>query len=154
MQNIYEGNITCNINDDYGHPNQLEILNYLYVPKGQEWLISAQHWAQNSTYDNADDTNLDGNWFVTNHDRANLIWAGGILFCTEPLETKLIFTLQTAPGYTEFTAYGANVGYVPYFHDDNPECIPDNLAVFSRLVFTHSKTPLPTHPYPLPEGET
>ena len=56
-------------------------------------------------------------------------------------------------GYTAFTAYCAAVGYDPYLHDDNPNCIPDNLDVFSLPAVPHSAMPFPPHPNLTPEVE-
>ena len=149
---IYEGTIAWTINDDSGHPHWEEIPNSLYFPKGHEWLISTQHQAQNATSANSDTTIMYGTRCVTHHYISKLTWGGGRFFCTVPLYKQTIFTLHTAPGYTAFTAYCAAVGYDPYLHDDQTDCIPDNLADFSHLSVTHSAMPLPMYPYPPPEG--
>ena len=47
MKRIYEGTIDWIISDDTGDPHWVELINYLYVPKGGESLISHQHWAHN-----------------------------------------------------------------------------------------------------------
>ena len=144
MHKIYEGSITWKVNEDYGNPHQVEIPNSLYVPKVFEWITSPQHWAHNATYANAYATNLDGTRCVTHHDCATLIWDDGELICAVPLESQNVFNLYTAPEYTAFTAYRA----------DKPDCITENLDVFSHPTFTHSETPPPMHPYPLSKGET
>ena len=77
VHKIYEGTIAWIINEDPVHPHQVETTNYLYVTKGREWIIRTQHWAHNATPANADDTNLDGTWCVTNSDHATLILGGG-----------------------------------------------------------------------------
>ena len=100
---------------------------------------------------NSYSTTLDGTRCFTHHDRATLIWGGGIFFQNVTIDKQDFFTLQTAPGYTFFTAYFATVGCDPYLHDDKPGCIPDNLAVFSRHKFPHSATPSPLHPSMHPE---
>ena len=40
---IYEGTVYWTINDDSGHPHQIEVPNSLNVPKGRAWLISPHH---------------------------------------------------------------------------------------------------------------
>ena len=92
VQNIYEGTIARNINDDIGHPNQVEISNYLYVTNGRERLISPKHWAQNVTFASTDDTTLDGTQCVTHHDCSTLIWGGGYFIHNLPLGKHKIFT--------------------------------------------------------------
>ena len=43
VHTICEVTIDWTINDNYGHPHQVEIPNSLYVPKGCEWIISPKH---------------------------------------------------------------------------------------------------------------
>ena len=50
---------------------------------------------------------------------------------------KNVFTLQTATDYTAFAKYCDTVGYIPYLHNDKPDCIPVNLTFFSHSVVTH-----------------
>ena len=71
-----------------------------------------------------------------------------------PIEKKNVFTLQNASGYAVFSKYCATFGYDPYLHDDKPDCIPDNLVVFSLPAVTHIVMPLTTYPYPPTEVET
>ena len=52
------------------------------------------------------------------------------------------------------TEYCAAVGYDPYLHDDNIDCIPDNIYVFIPSAVTNIAKPLPLHTSPPPEGET
>ena len=107
IHTIYEDTIAWTINEDSGHNHRVETSNYLYLPRGREWLISPQHWSHNATPANVDDTDLDGTWCDTNHDHATLIWGYGRFIRTVPLEKKIVFTLHTAPVYTAPTEYCA-----------------------------------------------
>ena len=89
VHKIYEGSITWKVNEDYGNPHQVEIPKFLCVPKGLEPIISPQHWAQNSTYYNEDNTTLYVTRCINNHDYADLISVGGKLVCTLPLEKHI-----------------------------------------------------------------
>ena len=153
VHKIYEGTAVWTIHDDTGHPNQVKITNYLYVPSVSEWLINTQHWAQNETPTKAYATTLNGTRCVTHHDRATLLWGGGRFFYTVPLDKQNVFTLQTASGYTNFTAYCAAVGYCPFLQDDNTNYVTENFSDFTHPAATHSAATLPLHPYPHPEGE-
>ena len=107
-----------------------------------------------ATSTNADTNTLDGTRRVTHHDLATLVLGCGKFVCTVPLDKQNIFTLQTAPGYNEFTKYCATVGYEPYLNNDKTDCIPDNLDVLSRFAVTHITTPYPLHPSMPLEGYT
>ena len=147
MHTISEVNIAWNINDDTSHTHRVEIPNSLYITNKCERLISIQHWAQKETPTNAYVTTLYGTRYVTHHDCTALIWGDGKSIQTVPLDKKNIFTLQTAPGYTAFTAYCSAIGYDQYLHDDKPDCIPDNLAFSSRPAVTHITIPSTPHTY-------
>ena len=82
---IYEGIIAWTIIDYYNHPHQVEMPNSFYYPKGREWLISPQHWSQNTTSNHSDATTMFGTRCVTYHDLTILIWVGGIFVFTVTL---------------------------------------------------------------------
>ena len=158
---IYEDTISWTIDDDKVHPHWVEILNYVCVPNGCERIISPQHWIHNATSDHADSTALYVTWCVTHHYCATLICSGGCFFHNVTLDNYNVFTIHTAPRYTSFTDYCNAVGYDPYFHIDQPWCVPDNVDVFSKTSVTHkvsqimySSLLLPLRPYTPPEGKT
>ena len=153
VHTIYEVTIAWTIDDNSGHPHQVEIPNYLYVTKGCKRLISTQNWAHTATSANIYASTLDVIWCVINHDRDTLIWVGGQFVCTVPLYKQKILTLHNASGYIQFTEYWAAIGYYPYLNDDKPDYIPENLDVLGRPEVTNSTMLSPPHPYPPPEGE-
>ena len=77
MCTIYEGIVDCTINDNAGHPHQVEVPNYLYFPNGLERIISRQHWEQNATSSHVDANTLGGTQFFTHYDHATMIRCGG-----------------------------------------------------------------------------
>ena len=116
-------------------------------------LISPQHWSQSTTLTNADATTLDVTWYVTHHDRATLTWGGGFFVHNVPLYMHGVFAIQTSPGYSDFNSYGFNVVYNPFLNDDKPDCVPNNLSIFSFPDVTESAVLSHPRPYPPPEGE-
>ena len=115
MHTIYEGAIAWTINDNNGHPCQVEIPKYLFVPNGRDHCINPKHWEQNAISDNAGDTILYGTQCVTHRDHDTLIWVGGWFVQTVHLVKHNAFYLHTDPVYTMLSAYCTTVGYDPFY---------------------------------------
>ena len=104
-----EGTVEWQIQDDDGRTHTIRIPNTLYSPQAGVRILSPQHWAQVAK----DHKPLKrGTWSGTYHDCIELWWHQGEFKRTVPLnpnETN-VGTIKTAPGYTRYHVFAAEVG--------------------------------------------
>lgn len=117
---LYLGTITWRIEDDEGYIHSISIPGSYFVPEGSSRLISPQHWAQQAEVNNPAGTSC-----LTLHDRTILPW-GNSFRKTVKIDSQNVFTFQLAPGYTNFTALCAEIGYDQHNNDHHPEVMECN----------------------------
>ena len=103
-----EGTIEWKIEDDEGKTHIIHIPGSLYVPGATSRLLSPQHWAQTAK-DNA--PNSRGTWSGTYDDCIEMWWDQCQYKRTVPLDPNEtnVGTIMTAPGYTRYHAFAAEM---------------------------------------------
>jgi hypothetical protein len=106
---IMMGTIRWNIEDDQGVVHTITLPNSLYVPSAASRLLSPQHWAQVA---NDNKPLKRGTWCATYEDQIILYWGQREFRRTIPLdpESSNVASIRTAPGYSRFNAFAAEVG--------------------------------------------
>jgi hypothetical protein len=110
---VFKGTMLWHIEDDAGIVHEVKIPNSYHVPKGNQRLLSPQHWAQQA----------DGASCLTLNDRAILKWNDGKAVRTVPIDTQNVFTFDTAPGYRRFAVACLQANYIPSVHDHTPDTV-------------------------------
>jgi hypothetical protein len=140
--NVMSGTIQWQIEDNQGRVHTLHLPNSLYVPAAPSRLLSPQHWAQTA----ADNTPVRwGTWCATYDNQVILYWDQRRFQRTIPLDqhNSNVASICTAPGYTQFNAFEAQLQDPPASNDDetgafDAQLVSDDEAKDQTLVIHYN----------------
>ncbi len=118
MQNVQIGTIRWCWEDDQGMVHDHTIPDLYYVPDGQVWLLSPQHWMQKTM--SKQERHDHSHSCITKHDHILLSWKDKFIR-TVPLDESNVGTFTLAPGYKNFEAFAAKAHIIPEDEDDHIE---------------------------------
>jgi len=103
--------------DDQGMIHDHTILDTYYIPDGQVWLLSPQHWMQKTM--SKQEQCQHSHACITKHDHIQLTWKDKYT-CTVPFDSSNVETFTLTLGYKNFTAFTAEAHIIPEEKADHP----------------------------------
>jgi hypothetical protein len=95
------GTVIWHVLDDSGHRRKLTIRNTYYVPECPVWLLSPQHYSQQTK-------DLRGTYATNYGDQALFVWNRGLFRVTMPLSPGInVGMMRSAPGHKVFANFVA-----------------------------------------------